>query len=178
MSAHKLRVKLGAYEFEAEGSEETVRSQFEEFKQLVESRRPSADISADKLTVSNGLDINTDDSARGTPNDLSRLFSDQKGLVTLKILPASKERYADSALLLLHGFKSLKGLEDVPVTILKAALEKSGCQVARVDRILQPYVDARFILKGGLGKGGKYQLTNTGLVKADEIARNLMNQMV
>ena len=36
MDTYKLRMKIGTAEFEAEGSEETVRQQFEEFKALLD----------------------------------------------------------------------------------------------------------------------------------------------
>lgn len=173
MGTFKLHIKVGPHEFEGEGPEETVKKSFDDWKSLVASIPPAETIRTAAPTSSAG---GTNGSAAALETDeLSRLFvhDEKKGLVTLRILPRGDERDANAALLVLLGFRQLKSQDEVPVTQLKPALKQSGCNVDRVDAVVEKYQREGLINKGGSGKGGKYSLTNSGVEKAHTLARTM-----
>ena len=80
--------------------------------------------------------------------------------------PAGETRDADAILLVIYGYRKIgNGAEN------KGTARDSRDQdqaivgriwhrgVARVDRTAKPYVDARYLLKSGRGKGGVYEST-------------------
>lgn len=178
MDTHRLRVKIGPHEFEAEGSEESVIAQFNEFKKLIETVPvPGPSLS---LTPTTGS-LSTHPHAP-TSIEMSRLeplFSndERRGLVSLRIIPTGERRDSDATLLVLLGFKLLRNEDVVPVTSLKAALQQSGCEPKRVDRAAEPYRKEGLLLKGGKGKGGKYRITNKGISRAHEIMESMLEQV-
>jgi len=108
MDAYKLRVKIGGAEFEAEGAEDTVKAQFDEFKLLVSAQAPIAPVTASKSTNQQPATFTADQSLE-VPQGFERLFNaDEKNgkkAVTLRLLPQGEERDSVTLLLLLWGFK-------------------------------------------------------------------------
>lgn len=176
----KLRVKIGASEFEAEGQPDLVAQRFEEFRRLIgnpewsssETERTGGEPRIAEQRETAGPDTRQ---AAASPEELGSLIRYDRDTrrMSLAALPEGKYREADSVLLLLLGHKRFRGEDEVPVTVLKEGLKQSGCPVARLDRVLMTYTRDRLVLKSGLGKGGKYRLTNRGLKNAEAIAREL-----
>ena len=52
-------------------------------------------------------------------------------------------------------------------------MRQSGCLVQRVDQVAAKYVRQGFLNKGGMGKGGRYSLTNSGVEKATAILNSI-----
>lgn len=103
---------------------------------------------------------------------------DKEGLVRLRFLPPDgEERRREAFLLLVYGFRLVRGEEPAPVTRLKNSLVRSGVQAERVDVIADPFVAQALMVKGGTGKGGNYRLTTTGLTRARELAARMAAQL-
>lgn len=177
MESYKLRVKIGVHEFEAEGPEDIVRQQFDEFKSLVESVRASkpqlggaAPSETPAARAAPGLEVQTE--------QISRLFhhDEKRNLVTLTALPPGDNRDANAVLLALLGYRLLRGEDVVPISRLMTSLKKSGCDLVRIDRAASDYIPA-LIMKGGRARGGKYQLTNQGYAEARRLMEELLAHM-
>jgi len=182
MSTYKLRVKLGAHEFEAEGPVEAVKKQFESWQKLIASITATAPATAtlqgtasSTIPVSRVTEIRTPAGYAG-PLDVFNV-DDKRKIVTLQAHPTGENKEADAGLLILYGYKEIEKRDDVPVTKLKESLAVSGLRPNRIDRALAPHSRAGFILKAGRGKGGKYRLTNTGYAKAQQMVYELFEKM-
>jgi hypothetical protein len=95
--------------------------------------------------------------------------------LTCSVLPPGKSKEADTALLLLLGFRFLENQKEVSVLNLNQALKKSGLSPNRLDRMLSAHTRNQLVLKSGKGKGGGYQLTQKGALHAKELANNISN---
>ena len=173
MDSHKLRIKIGEHEFEAEGSPEQVTAQFEAWKELVTSV-PISGSSGTKVTTKfpgNVTEVKTQDGF-AAPWDIFEI-DDKRKLVTLKIHPTGDDKDELALLLLLFGYKKSYAQDEVLATKLIASMQVSGLRPGRIDRTLAGFIDNGLVLNSGRGKGSKYRLTNTGYAKADETAREL-----
>lgn len=160
---HRIKIKLGDAEFEAEGAEDKVQAQYEQFLALLErvGTKPSAKSPASKSA-------STLDDSR-----IARLFELRPdGVVVLRLRPEGLES-ADIVALLLYGYRKLKNEESVLATQVLKAARLSGLGIERVDRAAESYVP-RFILPGGARKGTKYTLTMQGVTKAEEVAAQII----
>jgi hypothetical protein len=172
METYKLQIKVGQHEFQAEGRIEDVRRDFELWKAMI------ADIPSHPQPSGNGSESPQPPKAEiPQPDVLQRLYlrDDKRKLVTLRILPRSDDRNGESLLLLLLGFGAMMETNEVPVTMLRAALRQSGCTIDRVDQVAVKYVRQGLLNKGGRGKGGKYSLTNAGAEKAKSLLTAMLS---
>lgn len=181
MDSHKLRIKIGEHEFEAEGPAEIVKQHFEEFKSLLSSPasiRPVA--SRDSNTVEDEEEIENPHALTSTEViDLVRLQRviqrDLKtNILSLTCLPQGTSRTEDSAITLLLGHKVIRGVDLVKASSLVKGLAHSGCPIGRLDRVLARYIREHFIMKIGSGRASKYRLTNHGVQKAQAVAETLI----
>jgi hypothetical protein len=172
MDNYKLRIKIGEHEFDGEGPAEEVKEAFATWKELIASVPSQPSITKDNANnhYSDG------DSDHVDPARLSRLFLNDaaKDLVSVKIFPRGNERERDTLLLILFGYKTLRGQHEVMATKLTRAMRQSGCKVSRVDRLSSRYINAGLLNKGGMGKSGRYSLTNTGVTKAVEVMNEIL----
>jgi hypothetical protein len=168
-NTHRIKIKLGDAEFEAEGPSETVQSQYEQFlkaaalmgqkaatataksKTIEEEKPPAGDI--DEGVVGRIFEVRTD------------------GNVALKVLPKGEEREGDAFLLILYGFRRLRGQEAILGTQLLRSGQLSGIGTIRPSRALASY--DRYVIRGGNRKGSTYSLNNQGVTKAEEIAARI-----
>jgi hypothetical protein len=180
---YRLNVKLPAGgEFEAEGSEETVKELFAQFLDVIRSI-PQPAISSQAAANQTSQPASADPQAEATITaratsemdraSLDRLFSmDRTGTVSLRALPRGDERDAEALLALLFGFNALRGDTDVTAVRLMRAAKQSGIQVERLDRIIGS--QSQYINSAGFGKGKRYGLNNPGLVRAQEILVSIL----
>lgn len=179
MDTYKLRIKVGPHEFEAEGPKDSVTAQFEAWKELIASlpATPKANDQTVSKTLRVATEVRTRDGSLALPWDIFDADEKRK-LVTLRVHPIGEQKYADAALLIVYGYRQSSEQDEVLVTKLKESMEVSGLRPARIDRIIAPHIKAGLLMKTGLGKGGKYRLTNTGFAKADEMARALFEKLI
>jgi hypothetical protein len=173
----KLRVKLAAHEFEAEGTPDLVTGHFETFPTLVIRMEVAANEgTVDREGLWSAAPPRRPRSAKPkeTPHVPPFIRVDQQtNALSLRMLPSGGNPPADAALLLLLGHQQIHGKDDIPVTDLTEALKQSGCPVRRLDRALSIHLRDHSVVKSGRGKGGRYRLTNLGIKKAHLIATQL-----
>lgn len=193
--AYKVHVKLGPAEFEAEGPEETVKEQLAHF--FIAATQPSplpnktngngtsngngafhgngeSEPKGDSSGLaSDGLELRTSIE----PTVLQRLFKrSDDGLVSLRALPKSDARNADTLILILWGHFVLKNQGEVGAGDLLSALRQSGItSLDRVDETLERkgYVD--FITTSGSRRHKSYGLTNRGMTYAQNVAKAIFD---
>jgi hypothetical protein len=173
----KLRSRLpNGAELEVEGPEKTVREFYETFLKGYREPASPPPAKAKQEGKDAGLASNTlgGDSPGTVPADvLNRLFVLSKdGRVTLRALPTTDTREADSLIALIYGYMALKDEHSVSGLELKQAAHQSGVQIDRVDRVLSPY--ETWVTAAGRKRGRKYGLNNQGVRKAEGVLTQIM----
>lgn len=165
----KIKVKIGDFEFEAEGPAETVQEQFKSFKDMISA--------APKQIVQNSeAPLDEVKETKGDPTsfphvETQRIMHMSGRVVSLTALPVSTE---DAALLIMLGHKDLRDNVAVTGQEIGDGLAQSGRPVGRVDRLMERALKDAFVLKTGIKRATRYRLTNQGLNKALAIARDLL----
>lgn len=177
MDKLKIRIKFADHEFEAEGRRDVVCRQFDKFQDLLAQlavKHASANLDDVKYRVERGAQqasyppasrVDTQSDA-GTALGQIVDCNQNPPFIWCKFLPTGKGRVADTALMLLLAFRQLRNQNQVPVLLLNQSLKQSGCSPTRLDRMLAEHMRNKLVLKSGKGKGGKYQLTTEGIVRA------------
>lgn len=175
-NTYKLNVKIGSHEFNSEGPEDAVKEAFAIWKELIgavpiTTNKPSLPNSNGNGIPPTPADISSVDSQR-----LNSLFfyDTNNDLISVKFLPRGTDRDRDILLLILFGYKAIKGQNEVKGTKVVPAMKQSGARVSRIDRLAAKYIERGLINKGGIGKAGIYSLTNTGVTKAIELVNELV----
>ena len=89
------------------------------------------------------------------------------------VLPEGSTKVADTVLLLLLGYRELRGASQVSALDLNQGLRSAGFDDLRLDREMAPYVRAKLVLRSGVGKGSRYRLTTRGVKQANELVQTL-----
>lgn len=178
----RLRVKASEYELEAEGGRDFIRQQYEAFRQLLENV-------AQKTVPTDSFDCSTSSQLPASPLPDKKIAvrrSSQVGTfrkllawdertqrVTSTVIPDGPMRIADTVLLLLLGYRELRGLSQVSALLLNEGLRSAGFNEFRLDRTMSPYLKERLVLRSGVGKGSRYRLTTRGVKQANELVQTL-----
>jgi hypothetical protein len=170
---YRLKIKLGADEFEAEGPIQVVQSQFAAFKELVEARQQFA--ATQPPVVIPTLPVNADTPKPETPvinERLDKIMQLSDRVVSLTARPTSGE---DAVLLLLYGQKVLRQNDAVTGSeITQGVSATGGLAINRVDRLLDKLSDGGDVIVIGERRGRRYRLTNAGVAKARQVASDLL----
>lgn len=164
--AHKITLRIGDYEFSAEGAEKLVESQFSRFLEVISrastSQAPPAKSPQSPPPGDNGSPL---------PADLlRRVYTVEDENVSLRLLPRTECRDADAILLLLYGYRQ-QGETDVLSVRIKDSARQSGLNFQRIDKALLP--NQEYVTEGGAKKGKRYGLNNRGINRAEEIIREM-----
>ncbi|MCY4613236.1 MAG: hypothetical protein OXB94_06425 [Nitrospira sp.] len=185
MDKLKLRVKASDYELEAEGSRDFLNEQYEAFKQLLEdvTQKPVASRSREKIDIPSQRasktpplpEKKTVEPLNSQTKSFQKLlvWNDRTQRVKSTVLPDGPTRIADTVLLLLLGYRELRGLNQISALLLNQGLKSAGLDDYRLDRELAPYLKARLVLRSGTGKGSRYRLTTRGVKRAQELVQTL-----
>ncbi len=161
-SGYWIKIKIGEHEFEAEGPVEIVQADFAAFKELV-AALPAKATEAPAPQVA-------------TPPDQQSLIPLDK---IMKVegrrvsLTARSETVDEAALLILLGQKDLRTNQEVTGAELMDGLRVSGYAIDRVDRVMDKLAAEGQVVTMGVHRGRRYRLTNKGLAKAQDIAREI-----
>jgi hypothetical protein len=169
--SYRLKIKIGQHEFEAEGPAEIVREQFEAFKQLVSASTPltqnppsTNDNSVTLPTLAQ--DMAFDDTALG------KIMKKEARVVSLTIRPKNIE---EALLLIILVQRCLRGMEVTTGGEFMAGITATGgVSVTRVDRLLEKMGRDGDLIVAGERRSKRYRFTNTGLLKAQKIATELL----
>jgi hypothetical protein len=172
MQSTRIKVKIGDHEFEAEGPTDTVKEQFEAFKQMISIDRGISSRGSEQK-VSQG-DMQQRDTDASLYTELPKIMEMSGRVISLTALPTST---GDAALLILLGQKELR--ENIASTAQEVGdgLAQSGRPVPRVDRVMDSAIQQALVLKTGVKRSTRYRLTNQGVVRARELARELVTSV-
>lgn len=173
--AHRIRVKIGQNEFEAEGPEDLVKEQFAMFLDMAKASSVPPAKEEQTITAGSGNGNGGNPAAaQSIPQEmLDRVFIVDQDQVSLRLLPRSGDREANALVVLLYGFRKLCNQTDVLVGRLLKAAKTSGISIDRVDYAIAP--NAELVTKGGARVGSRYGLNNRGVVKAEEIISEMLH---
>lgn len=194
MDNYKLRIKIGGFEFEAEGPKEEVTTQFNEFKELITSKELIESVSGlgqakvKEKARDNGIDKNDSLMENNVEKKVKSEFSaenlnliftkDKRNIISLRIPPPRSERlHPDAILLLMYRYRQGENVDEVPVTKIKSGLNQSGIKITRIDRAIMSDVREGYVIKTGSGKGGRYRLTNRGVAATERVLRELLEMV-
>ncbi len=183
MEPFRLRMKIGAHEFEAEGDQGVVERQFAQWRELI----AAAPIPTASSPPPPPPAVVQDDPPAGTTNSgTAGVAVDRSGFekiirqdgkrLSLSVLPEGENREADAALVLMVAHKVYNGLDQVGGGALLEGLHQSGYPVARVDRVMDRHIP-ELVLRSGIRRAVKYRLNNRGLNTAMRLARELMDMV-
>lgn len=170
---NRIKIKLpNGAEFEAEGSAEDVKAQYEAFMDMMKAAPVAPPAAVEP--VKDPIKTNTAGQLQGEPDDefLKRIFDlGTDGLISLKVLPHGENAHSDGLLLLLYGYRRIPKTENVFAVTLSRAAAKSGIQFERLDRAMEQH--AALVRRGGFKRGATYTLNNQGVARAAQIAMNI-----
>ena len=157
MGTLRVRMKFYEHEFEADGAHDVVRAELAFFKNLIagDSRAASAVVKPQQSSM-----------------DLSRLMENNQGIVLLKMHTESLD---EALLLLLWGHKQFRNEQKVTGQALMYGLRLSGLDVKRLESLLPLHLAKGNIEVTGNRRARRYQLTDRGFAKAQQLVQNLLN---
>jgi len=175
-SVSRLKTKIGEHEFEAEGTPEDVRQQFQTWQELV---RLAASAPQVVLTQQNPNDGGTAQAESKPKTNLSSVDSELSKIMRVDgrcvSLTARTAGVHDAVLLMLYGQRAMRNNDSVTGAELLSGLGATGGYgTPRLDRILDKLAADGDVMSFGERRGKKYRLTNTGIAKARALAADLI----
>jgi hypothetical protein len=157
METLSVRIKFREHEFEANGPAELVQAELLAFRKLVG-------------TTDGTAPIPTPDSSAP---DLVRSILEVDGrVIFLKVKTQSLD---DAVLALLWGHKHFRSKTAVNGGEVMDGLRVSGLNVSRVDFLLRQHVAQGNVTISGTHRAKRYQLTKSGLARAEQVVNALLN---
>jgi hypothetical protein len=175
----RLKTKIGDHEFEAEGSADDVRQQFQAWQELVKMVASTMPVVVHQPAPNDRTALPAESKA-SPPNEnvdteLIKIMRVDGRYISLTAKPPGIH---DAVLVMLYGQKALRNNDSVTGAELLAGLATSGGFGApRLDRILDKLATDGDVLSFGERRGKKYRLTNTGIAKARALAASLLLQV-
>jgi hypothetical protein len=170
MDAYRLKVKVGNHEFDAEGPSEAVTRQFEAWKEMI----ASTPIQKNDTPASSTAQEETVKKAEETGLSMDKIFRSEGRVISLTAPPASDE---EAALLVLLGQRHYRNNESVTGSEIMDGLSQSGYRLLRVDRMMDRLSTEGTVIRSGMHRGTRYRLSNTGLARAQAIARDVIGRV-
>lgn len=169
MDSYKIKVKIGDYEFEAEGSPEIVRAQFDSFKELISSIPAKKDTPA-ASPIQQNPQKQEENEENGNPL-YDKVFKVDGRVVSLTALPSG---VPEAILMMILAQRHYRKNESVTGSEIMDGLQQSGYTVDRIDRQMDKFVGDGLVIRIGKARGTRYRLTNQGLQKAQTIAKDVI----
>lgn len=183
---YRTRIKIGAHELEAEGPTAVVQEQVKRFLELI-STLPPEQVSPPSISLIDTKQTANDTTAAassGAPQStgigipaidvkLDKIMRLEDRVVSLTV---RADNAATAVLLLLYGQRMLRQNDAVTGgEIMEGVTNTGGLEVARVDRLLEKLGRDGDVIVIGERRSKRYRLTNTGLNKAREAAKQLLS---
>jgi hypothetical protein len=108
--------------------------------------------------------------------DYAKLFRHEGEIVSLSIHPNGGQRDADSALLILLGQSVFNNEDQVSGYRVLQGMARSGLPAERADRVFGDHM-AQNVIRFGAHRGVKYRMTNPGITRARELAKELLERL-
>lgn len=173
MENHRIKVKLGDAEFDAEGNAEVVQAQYDAFLAAVAALPKPAPkpAVASAFIVEAGDRLVATAEVRPHPATLERVFRNGD-VLSLAALPTGEKALSDAMLVLLYGYNRIKNESSVTGTALARSAKVSGISFGRLDRVMGQV--SEYVLAAGIRKARRYQLNNRGIARAEEIIKAIV----
>lgn len=171
MEPYKLKVKIGDFEFEAEGPAEDVQQQFAAFKELISSVSPIKKTSDIAEQTQNATSTNHNNN---TPPALEKVTRVDDRIVSLT---GRADSTPEAIMVILLGQKTFRSNESVTGGEIIDGLKQSGIVVPRIDYQLDKMATEGSVIKFGTGRASRYRLTNQGAARAQEIAKAMIAEV-
>lgn len=178
----KIRIGFGNGEIEIEGSENFVKEQITEFKDLIFSRLKHG--STQEFYTKNIQDI-TNTSVDELPSttepdkDLLNIFSFKEGKLSILLHQApgasKKQQMINIAYLYLYG-NLINGIEQVNTNDIREVCTKFSCLDSSNFMTAMKKEKTGFLISDNKGKGSNITLTQPGKKIAKELVDNLLEQ--
>jgi hypothetical protein len=178
---HRLKIKLGPHEFEASGSDESVREQFQAFKEMVTAigftvppptLPPTPKSPQEEPYEPQKMYDIAEKRPLAVDNGLSQITRVEGRSVSLTARPVD---ISNGALVIMYGQKILRQNDGVTgAEMIQGLKATGGYSFDRVDRVLDRMAREGDIIAFGEHRGKRYRLTNTGMVKARALAADLI----
>lgn len=162
---HKLKIKIGDHEFEAEGPADVVNSQFAAFKEMIGSIRTDP-----KQTSTSTKSENIVEKSAVPAYD--KIMRSDGRVVSLTVRAASIQ---DAILVLLLGQRHFRGSDSVTGAEILDGLEESGQPAQRIDGTMNKLADEGLVIIIGMHRSRRYRLSNAGMARGQEIAQTLIS---
>jgi len=168
MDTQKLKMKIGIHEFEAEGPIEIVQSQFAAFKELISNLPLIKSPQPEQSIVPVADEKNVDP----LPHlSIEKIVKADGRVVSLT---ARCESIDEAVLLILLGQKEFRSNQEATGAEIMDGLVQSGYRIPRVDRLMDKLTSDGSVITIGVHRGRRYRLTNLGLTKALNIAKEVI----
>lgn len=170
MADYKIRVKVGANEFDAEGPKEFVEELFRRFEALVNSKASLFPVTPSKTEADKTHSVDA-----FVESPFAAAFHQEGNRISLVGRFDGEERELDAALLILFGYKELRNADTVSADELLYGLKQTGYSVERADRLMKRGHASGLLNFSGVRRGTRYRLTVPGIAKAKELGKELLN---
>jgi len=169
----KLKTRIGEHEFEAEGPADVVQAQFAIFKEMCVAAASTPKTISPPLqeAAKENLDKTPHQPDKPPHQPIERIMKAGGRVVSLT---AKGETIEEAVLLILLGQKDLRNNQEVTGSEIMDGLKQSGYQLDRVDRITDKLADAGDIITMGVHRGRRYRLTNQGLARVLNVAKEVI----
>ncbi len=158
----RIKIEIGDRRFEAEGPVEIVERQANAFMTLT--------VGGNAETLAAGAAARAREGKEETP-PLDKIMRVSGKVVWLNVQSRSA---SEAVLVLLLGQKQIRNNTLVSGTELIQGLRASGHRVSRADYLLNNHARRKSILVVGKYRGRRYQLTESGAVRARQIGEQLL----
>ena len=172
-----LKIKIGPHEFEASGSAESVREQFQAFKEMIAmAPRSDAAMIRDPIQEHNEMVEKVYEVSAKEPksvdNGLQQITKVEGRIVSLTARPTDIQ---NAILVILYGQKILRQDEGVTgAAIIPGLKATGGYSFDRIDRTMDKMARDGEVIAFGQNRGKRYRLTNKGMDQARTLAASLI----
>ena len=177
----KLEIRIGEHAFTAEGPEEIVNAQYAQFLRAIEqlaqpkSGAPAQPPRSWKVGIPRGMRPVMDEPGHiylgfNSPIDtktLTGIYKCDGSDIAINFL---SDTGGQTLILLLYGFRTLRGTLWVPASVLLRAAQDSGLSIDRIDRDLDTHIPKNVETRGER-RGKKYALTKEGVEYAEGVLK-------
>jgi hypothetical protein len=170
----RLKMKIGEHEFDAEGSADSVREQFQTWQELVKlaASVPAVQPKKDEQTSDNQSQVLPPKDTIVVDSSLQKIMRVDGRTVSLT---AQLTSVHDALLVMIYGQKILRNNDAVTgAELIMGISATGGFSIGRLDRILDKLSLDGDVTTFGERRGKKYRLTNTGIAKARAVASELL----
>jgi hypothetical protein len=168
----RLKMKVGPYEFDAEGPHDVVQAQFEAFQELIKTSPQPIQVTLAPDPAATEAPTPSRDLDQMVESNLNRIMKVEGRIVSLTARPPAVE---DAALLLIYGQRMLRNNEaPTGSEIIDGAVATGRLDLGRTDRLFEKLARQGEVIMIGERRGKRYRLTNSGMAKARQIAAELI----